>query len=62
MTDLPGYWMHEISGVLAPAVKAYLTGGAMTPGQIAAMRAYVRQWIDAPIWDQNPKATVNGLR
>ena len=48
--SVPGYWMHETSGVLRPAVEAYISGGAMTPEQIAAMRAYLRQWIAAPAW------------
>ncbi|MCD9821230.1 hypothetical protein [Bradyrhizobium japonicum] len=42
---IPGYWMHETSGVLRPAVMAYLAGGPMTGEQIAALRAYLRQWI-----------------
>lgn len=46
----PGYWMHETSGVLRPAVMAYLEGDDMTPEHIAAMRAYLRQWIEAPAW------------
>lgn len=46
----PGYWMQETSGVLRPAVAAYLAGGAMTPEQVAALRAYLRQWIAAPAW------------
>jgi hypothetical protein len=45
-----GYWMFETSGVLRPAVEAYLHGDYMTPGQIAAMRAYLRQWIFSPVW------------
>ena len=44
---IPGYWMNETSGVLRPAVEAYLTGSAMTVEQIAAMRAYLRQWMQA---------------
>jgi hypothetical protein len=48
--DATGYWMHEASGVLRPAVEAYLHGGAMTPEQIAAMRAYLRQWVAGPLW------------
>jgi hypothetical protein len=44
----PGYWRYESTGVLRPAVEAYLSGGPMTPEQIAAMRAYCRQWINAP--------------
>lgn len=48
--SFPGYWMHETSGVLRPAVEAYLTGVKMTGEQIAAMRAYLRQWIMAGAW------------
>lgn len=46
----PGYWMAESTGVLRPAVEAYLHGEPMTASQVAAMRAYLRQWIDAPHW------------
>lgn len=49
MTE-PGYWMYETSGVLRPAVEAYLHGGPMTDAQIAAMRAYIRQWMASPFW------------
>lgn len=47
---VPGYWMNETSGVLRPAVEAYLRGEALTPGNIAAIRAYLRQWMNAPAW------------
>jgi hypothetical protein len=47
---LPGYWMHETSGVLRPAVLAYLDGKALTGEHVAALRAYFRQWIGAPHW------------
>lgn len=40
---VPGFWMNETSGVLRPAVEAYLRREPMTPNQIAAMRAYLRQ-------------------
>lgn len=46
----PGFWMYETSGVLRPAVQAYLAGAALTAAQIAALRAYLRQWIMAPAW------------
>lgn len=45
---MPGYWMDETTGVLRPAVEAYLHGEQMTEAQIAAMRAYLRQWIAGP--------------
>jgi hypothetical protein len=46
----PGYWMFETSGVLRPAIEAYLHDEPLTPEQVAALRAYLRQWIDAPHW------------
>jgi hypothetical protein len=52
--DAPGYWMHETTGVLRPAVEAYLLDEPMTSGQIATMRAYLRQWIMAPGWVAGP--------
>ena len=67
MPDLtrPGFWMHETSGVLRPAIQAYLLGQPMTAGDIAAMRAYLRQWIAWPAW-QGPqidtlRRSVDGL-
>jgi hypothetical protein len=45
MSAAPGYWMNETSGVLRPAVEAYLLGEPMSEEEIAAMRAYLRQWI-----------------
>jgi hypothetical protein len=62
---IPGYWQHETSGVLRPAVEAYLHGEPMTPEQIAAMRTYLRQWISAPTWRgadvDKLRARVDGL-
>jgi hypothetical protein len=49
-TDTPGYWMFESTGVLRPAIEAYLGADEMSPHDIAAMRAYLRQWITAPCW------------
>ena len=47
MKPEPGYWMHETSGVLRPAVEAYLSGmPTMSFEHVAAMRAYVRQWVE----------------
>ena len=57
MSEIPGYWKFETSGVLRPAIEAFLVGAPMTDEQIAAMRAYLRQWINSPIWDKNPHAT-----
>lgn len=50
MSDAPGYWRDETSGLLRPAIEAYLNDAPLTTLQCAAMRAYLRQWIDAPCW------------
>lgn len=49
-TSEPGYWMHETSGVLRPVIKDYLDGNDLSPQQCSTMRAYLRQWIAAPVW------------
>jgi hypothetical protein len=46
--DPPGYWMNESTGVLKPAIEAYLKGELLTHGQIAAIRSYLRQWMTGP--------------
>jgi hypothetical protein len=46
----PGYWMNEQSGKLKPAVLAYLKGERLDDVQIGFIRAYLRQWIDSPMW------------
>jgi hypothetical protein len=42
--------MDEQSGVLRPAIEAYLHGERMTAGQIDAMRGYLRQWVMLGDW------------
>ena len=67
---MPGYWMNEVSGVLRPAVRAYLLGGPLSGEQIATLRAYLRQWIGghvtSPVWFVGPevaalRASIDGL-
>lgn len=45
MRPVPGYWMHETGPLLRGAVNAYLRHEPLTPGQLAAMRLYLRQWM-----------------
>lgn len=64
--NVPGYWMFETSGVLRPAISAYLNREPLDDEQIAAMRAYLRQWIEKGAWDGGPtvetlKRSVDGL-
>ena len=66
MTTTPGYWMHETSGVLRPAIMAYLTGTEpLTAGQVGALRAYLRQWIVSEAWCgtgiEDLRARIDGL-
>jgi hypothetical protein len=49
-TGVPGYWMHETSGVLRPAMEAYLWREMLTDVEVGVLRAYFRQWINAPVW------------
>jgi hypothetical protein len=51
MNEAPGYWMNETGGVLQPAVRAYLAGEQLNETQIAAIRAYLRQWVMAPAFE-----------
>jgi hypothetical protein len=65
MIMVPGYWTNETSGVLHAAVGAYLFSDTLSAEQIAALRAYFRQWIAAPGFS-GPKIealrqTVDGL-
>jgi hypothetical protein len=54
----PKYWRYETSGELAIVVGVYLAAvRALTMREIALMRAYVKQWIDSPVWDLNPELT-----
>jgi hypothetical protein len=57
----PGYWMDETGGQLAPAIERYLAG-ELRNGDIPLIRAYLRQWIDSPAWDNNPHLTADGVR
>lgn len=44
---IPGYWMNETSGVLRPAILAYLNQEPLTEEHIVTLRAYFRLWVAA---------------
>jgi uncharacterized membrane-anchored protein len=52
--------LDETSGVLRPVIEAYLLGKPLDAGQIATMRAYLRQWIAGDGWW--PDDDINWLR
>jgi hypothetical protein len=60
----PGYWKHERSGVLEPAVRAYLADDDLSSAHMAALRSYLRQWMAAD-WRGNEvpdlRARIDGL-
>lgn len=59
---IPGYWMDETGGELASAVGAYIKGERfLTLRELALMRAYVKQWILSPVWDENPFQDAHGI-
>lgn len=48
--SVPGFWMHETSGKLEPAIWALIEGDPLTAEQIPLVRAYLRQWIEKGDW------------
>ena len=50
--------MHETSGVLAKAVKLFLSyPRGCTLNDLTVLRAYFRLWCRSSAWDQNPGHT-----
>jgi hypothetical protein len=43
--------MNETGGKLVPAMERYLKGESAEPDDVNLIRAYLRQWIDSPVWD-----------
>jgi hypothetical protein len=62
--EAPHYWQYETGGELRPAVQAYLNGDELTIRQCMLIRAYLRQWVNSPVWDRNPHGceALHGLR
>jgi hypothetical protein len=48
--DAPKYWMYETGGKLVPAMERYLKDEPAEPDDVNLIRAYLRQWIDSPVW------------
>lgn len=47
----PRFWRHEVSGVLERPITRFLKNGGLSADDILLIRAYLRQWIDSPLWD-----------
>jgi hypothetical protein len=52
--------MHESSGRLAEAMKRYLKEEPLSNYDIGLIRAYLVQWIESPVWDDNPNLDAAG--
>ena len=49
----PTFWRNETGGELQPAIERYLKGESLTLRDVSLMGAYLRQWVDSPLWEQN---------
>lgn len=58
----PKYWSNEIGGKLVPAILRYLDGRPTQPDDVMLIRAYLRQWIDSPVWDTGEPDDLAKLR
>ena len=55
----PKYWTLE-PRELSVAVHAYMAGKGLTVRDMVLMRAYLRQWVDSPVWEGDPHETDGG--
>ena len=53
--SVSGYWMHEASGGLRPAVVAYLHHEPLSEAEIGLIREYLREWSEH-VWSYGDKA------
>ena len=58
----PKYWRNETGGRLQPAIEAYIRGEPLSTVHIGLIRAYLRQWIDSPVWAQDDTSSMGKLR
>lgn len=57
---VPGYWLNETGGELAPAMRNYLAGKVLSEDEIRLIRAYLVQWVAAD-WRGTP-SMIKALR
>jgi hypothetical protein len=55
----PKYWTFE-RPELSVAVQACMAGHVLTVRDVALMRAYLKQWVDSPVWEGYPYETDGG--
>jgi hypothetical protein len=57
----PKYWTFE-PPELSVAVHAYIAGEDLTVRDLLLMRAYLRQWVDSPVWGDEGRQWLAELR
>ena len=55
----PKYWQDAI-GRLPGAMTRYLRHEPLLDGDVELIRGYLRQWVESPVWEQNPYMTTEG--
>jgi hypothetical protein len=55
----PKYWTFE-PHELGTAVQNYMGGKDLTVRDVLRMRAYLKQWVDSPVWEVYPCETDGG--
>jgi hypothetical protein len=55
----PKYWTFE-PPELSVAIHAYMAGEDLTVRDVVLMRAYLKQWVDSPVWEGYPYETDGG--
>jgi hypothetical protein len=66
---LPPYWKNETSGILQPAITAFIERGvygsktpAPTPEQMGLIKQYLALYINAPCWQEGVQGQLAALR
>ena len=57
--DAPKYWQDE-TGRLPGAMTRYLRHEPLLEGDVDLIRAYLRQWVESPVWEHNPWMNTEG--
>jgi len=52
--ERPKYWADDRGGQLAAAVLHYVRRQELTVREVWLLTAYLRQWVDSPVWDLDP--------
>ena len=55
------YWLRETDGDLAAAMRRYIGREELSVRDVGLIRAYLRKWVDSPIWDVLPSASSRQL-